>query len=441
MSLAFLLAALLLVLAALAFVLPPLLRKAPLSRRESGWGEGPARLEALESARAAGVLTQAEYEAKRAAILAANAPATTASDAADTSSPAATPAGRAALVLVLLLPVATWLLYREVGEPRALQSGAATPAATTAPEAGAEQPQSLEAAAAGLAERMRHSPDDLGGWMLLGRAYKTLQRFPEAKDALANAYRLAPEDPDVQVEYAEALTLASDSRRIEGEAAALLDRALATDPAHQRGLWMKGIQAYQDQDFAAAAATWQRLRDLLPPGAEVGASLDERIADARTRAGLPVLAAAAAGNSNTDVEADTGARAEVAADAAVPAAGDVAASGASLTVEVDIAPTLRAQLQPSDVLFVFARAPSGPRMPVAIRRLAAAELPVTVTLDDTTSMTPQLTLSTLPEVVVGARVSHSGNAAPQQGDLEAFTDPVSTRTGGSIRLVIDRVVE
>ena len=412
MNAAFWIAAALLVLAALAFVLPPLLR-----RERSA---APDALQALEAARATGVLSDEEYHAKRAAL---PAPA---------AAPAARPAGAAAVVLLMVLPLATWLLYREVGEPRALQAGAAAPTAAAgpadapvpAPPGSEGNAPTLEQAAAGLAERMRQSPDDLGGWMLLGRAYKTLQRFDEAREALSNAYRLAPEDPDVLVEYAEALTLAANARIIEGEPAALLDRALALQPDHQRGLWLKGIQAYQQDDFAQAAATWQRLRDLLPAEAEVRASLDERIREARGKAGLPALAA--------------GTSPAPSPDAAPSGAAD---GGRQLQVEVDIAPALKARLRPSDVLFVFARAPDGPRMPVAIRRLPASGLPLTVTLDESTSMTPQMTLATLPEVVVGARVSRSGDAAPQPGDLQAFSDPVPTSGGATVRLLIDTVVE
>lgn len=411
-SMVFFVAAAALLLAALGFVLPPLLR--------GGGAATDPRLSALEAALASGVLSDEEYQRKRAELAPAD----------DAPPP---PRSRvAAAVLVLLLPLGTWLLYQQVGEPRALQPGAAAPVAAAPHGSGMDgEPQSLDEAAASLAERMQASPDDLGGWMLLGRAYKSLQRFPDAAQALSNAYRLAPENPDVLVEYAEALTLASDSRRLEGQAAILLQQALAMNPEHQRGLWMKGIGHYQDQDFAAAAATWEQLRTLLPPGAGVADALDERIADARSRAGLPAAATEAAA---TPVVA--GAASAPAIDAAGTGSG-----GTELEVEVDIAPALRATLRPTDVLFVFARAASGPRMPVAIQRLPATELPLTVTLDDSTSMTPQLTLSTLPEVVVGARVSRSGNAAPQPGDLEAFSAPVATAGAGRVRVVIDQVVE
>ena len=404
------------VLAALAFVLPPLLRR-PRQLDE--------RLAALEQARTAGVLDEAEYTTKREAL----------SPAASAPQSGAQSASRwPVLVLALLLPLAAWLLYDHVGEPRALQPGAdvanAGPADAAAPADGAAAP-TLEEATSGLAERMRETPDDLGGWMLLGRAYKSMQRFADAREALANAHRIAPDDADVAVEYAEALTLASNSRRIEGEAAALLDRALAQQPTHERGLWLKGIQAYQAGDFAAAAETWERLRGSLPANADVHASLAERIADARARAQRPADAASTSPpTSLAPAQADS---------AGTPGARTEGAP--RLLVEVDIAPDLKAKLEPNDVLYVFARAPAGPRMPVAIQRLAASALPLTVTLDDSTSMLPQMTLSSLPEVVVGARVSHSGQAVPQPGDFEVLSAPVRSNRREPLRLLIDRVVE
>lgn len=414
MSAGFWILAALLTLAALAFVLPPLVRRGGVAADSDG-----GRRHALERAHAAGVLSDAEYRAKRDTLV----------PAADAAAPA--PARIPALLLALVLPLAAWGLYAMVGEPRALVAGATTPVAgapTTAPTAPDGATPSLEQATDGLAQRMRETPDDLGGWMLLGRAYKNMQRFEAAREALANAFRVAPMDPDVMVEYAEAITLASDSRRIEGEASRLLDAALVEQPTHARALWLTGIRAYQAGEFAEAAGTWETLRESLPAEDPVRASLDQRIADARAQAGLPAAAPSLA----------PAAQSAAAAPAPATATG---AGSAGLTVQVDIAPALKQQLGASDVLFVFARAPEGSRMPLAIQRLQASELPVTVTLDDSTSMMPQLKLSTLPEVVVGARVSKSGQAVPQPGDLEALSDPVRSDRSDPVRLTIDRVVE
>ena len=423
MSVAFIVAGTLLIAAALAFVLVPLLR----GRHAAA---GDPRRAALLRAHAEGVLSDAELSAKLAAL--------EPTDALDPPPPGqpVRPARRSAIALAVLLPASAVALYLAYGAPGALQPGAALRPAAQQPGDGqgalaGDAAPSLEQAAAGLAERMRESPDDVGGWMLLGRAYKNLQRFDLAREALSNAYRLAPQDPDVMTEYAEALTLAGSSRRIEGQAAELLDAALAAQPQHPRALWLKGIQSYQSGAFAEAAATWERLRDSLPADADVRASVQERIDDAHAQAGSPAIAAAGA----IDAPAPKAATDSAATSSAA------ATGGASLTVQVDVDPSLKARIGPSDTLFVFARAPEGPRMPVAIQRLSAASLPVTVVLDDSTSMMPQLKLSTLPQVVVGARVSRSGQATPQAGDLEAFSDPVDSGRAAPVKLTIGRVVE
>lgn len=397
-------------LAALAFLLPPLLRV------RGGSAELRDRRDALERARRAGVLSEDEYVAKLTAL-------------GDAPTPA--PRSRAlSAALALLLPLSAIGIYFHVGEPRALDpiwqgavAAAASAPGSTAPAAAPD----MEQAVAGLAERLRGDPDDLEGWILLGRAYKAMERFEPAREAFANAHRLAADSPDVMVEYAEAQVLASDSRRFEGEARQLLDAAVAQQPDHQRGQWLLGIAHYQAEDFAAAAQVWETLLASLPEAAEPRQALVERIADARQRAGLAPLTPGAA--------ATTAAAAETGASPTAPA------NGPRLTVTVDIAPALKARVGASDVLFVFARAAEGPRMPIAIQRLPAASLPVTVTLDDSTSMMPAMKLSTIPRVVVGARISRSGQATPQAGDLETLSDPIANTHAEPLSLLIERELQ
>jgi cytochrome c-type biogenesis protein CcmH len=402
--------------AALGFVLVPLLR----ARRPDA--SERAKRAALEQARRAGALSDAEVDARIAALR-------------------ATP--QAAPSVSLLLPAALGLaiglgsiaLYRQIGEPRALdavwQDAVAATASTAAirGSGGEGDAPDMQQAIAALAERLQQNPDDLDGWMLLGRAYKTLERFEPAREALANAFRLAPEQPEVMIDYAEALVLASDSRRFEGEPHELLQRALSLQPEHPRGLWLLGIARYQTGEFTAAADTWDRLLASMPAEAEARDSLQERIAEARQRAGTDQAPPAVAAKPSGDAGPATAAPA-VAAQS----------SGPRLTVVVDIAPQLKSQIGASDVLFVFARAAQGPRMPLAIQRLPAASLPVTVTLDDSTSMMPTLKLSTMPQVVVGARVSRSGQATPQPGDFEVLSDPIANTHSEPLRLTIDKVV-
>jgi cytochrome c-type biogenesis protein CcmH len=418
---------------ALAFVLPPLLRGERATASEAAAPTANAqKRKALEQAREAGVLDAAEYRRKLAALGA---------------QPRATQASLApVLSLAVLLPLAAFALYDHLGEPRALdpalrapsnvagarlaRPGGPAPAAAAASAEDSAAAPSMDQAVAGLAERMRQSPDDLEGWLLLGRAYKTMERFEPAREALSNAFRLAPDDPEVLVEYAEAMALASSTRRIGGESLMLIQRALGIDPQNQRGLWLLGVSSMQAGVPADAVTVWERLLPLLEGDAR--ASLLSQLDSARASAGM-------APREGAETVAESAPLAT--APAAVAAADEAeAADGARLVVDVDIDPTLKAQIGASDVLFVYARAAEGPRMPLAIQRLSASSLPVRVVLDDSTSMMPSLKLSTMPQVVIGARISKSGQATPQSGDFETVSAPMSNRSSAPLSLRIDRVV-
>lgn len=392
--------------AALLFVLLPMMRDPAAAERRRAE-------QALRAAFDAGLLDKKELARKQAAL--------------DARSPAVgKPPRAAAALLAVLLPFTAAALYFHLGEPRALDASAlARPAGGTMGEGteGEAPPPSMEEAVQGLAKRLLDDPDNLDGWLLLGRAYKSMERFELAKQALSNAYRLAPDEPDVMIEFAEATALSTDTRRIEGENLALIERAVEKQPDHQRGLWLLGVAAMQAGEPAKAVERWETLRLLITGDLAAVQSLDEQIEGARQAAGLPPSAA-----STATVDAPA---------AAAPASSDDAPR---LTVTVDVAPALRSRLNASDVLFVFARAPSGSRMPLAIQRLPAANLPVTITLDDSHSMMPELKLSTMPEVVVGARISSSGQAIPQSGDLEGLSATIKNTTRDTIRLTIDQVV-
>ena len=396
-------------LMALALVLRPLVR---------GGAVRDARFDALERARRDGVLSDAEFAAKRDAL---GAPAT---------APTHVPRPLV-VVLSLAIGVGSFGLYRLVGEPRAMVPGSVPSAAPP-----------MEEVIPALVARLEQAPDDLEGWLLLGRAYKQTMRFAEARDALANAIRIAPESPDAMVEYAESLALAADDRRLGDEAHALLARALALEPEHQRGLWLSGIAALQDERYTDAVSVWERLLIQLPPDSDVAESVREQIAQARASGGMPALAerssltpaGVANGPAAPSDATETSAPSTVAGE-------PPAATAPRLVVELTLAPALAARIAPGDTLFVFARAPQGPKMPLAIQRLPVPSFPTTIVLDDSMGMLPALKLSQAEQVVVGARISKSGNAAAQPGDLEVFSEPLSVATQkGPVRLVIAHVV-
>jgi cytochrome c-type biogenesis protein CcmH len=423
---AFLLLAGLMLLAALAFVLLPLLRH--------GRGPAPAqvsRRRALDEALAAGVISAEEHAAKRAALDAETQPAST--------PPRTRSAFLSALLTLLLLPASAIVLYLWLGNVQAMDPAAQALAKAAGGESGGPD---MDAAVKGLADKLARNPDDVEGWMLLGRAYKTMERFADARDALKNAYDRAAGNPDVQVDYAEALALAGDGRRIEGRPRELLEAALKTDANHQRALWLLGIAEYQQQKYADAVGYWERLRAQLPPEAEARGSLDAQITDARARAGMTAAAPPAAAPAVAAAATPAApAAAPPAASAAAPAAppGDAAAD-IRLTVDVSLDPKLRDKAPAGATVFVFARAASGPPMPLAVQRLNLADLPRQVSLTEAMGMLPNMKLSQFPQVVIGARISASGDPRAQSGDLQALSAPLDVKTRTPVTLVIDQVV-
>jgi len=401
--------------AALAFVLPTLLRGRAEVRSPAN--EARRKLRALEHARAEGILSEQEYSAKRTAL---GEQMLTAIDAPSTPSRVGYVV---ALGVALLLPASAIVLYRIVGAPQAVDASTTTSAAAVP----ADHQQNMEQAIAGLQAKLKQNPDDAEGWGLLGRAYEATEHFAEARDALEHAHGLSPDDPNITVAYAEALVLASTSRRVEGEPRRLLESALKAAPDNQHGLWLLGVSEYQDKKYDAAIAAWQHLLSVMPKDSPAAQSVQHQIASAEAeRDGRPP--------PPEEATAEQGAP----QDSATSASSD--AEGPHLTVKVALDAKLKAKLAPDDVLFVYAKAASGPPMPLAIQRLKASQLPITVVLTDSMGMLPSMKLSQFPQVVIGARISKSGNAIAQSGDLQTVSKPIAVTSSAPIDLTIDQIV-
>ena len=299
-----------------------------------------------------------------------------------------------ALVIVLALPLALGLLYARIGNRDALDPAKRETAPT------------LDQTVDALAMHMRSQPDNLEGWVLLGRSRKEQERYGDAHAAFAQALKLAPHDPDLMVELAEVMALEDTAHRVQGHALELLQQALNIDPRNQRALWFLGISQYQQQRYADAAATWQPLLQLVAP--QTQPALRKQINQARALAGLAPLP-------------------------------DIAAGPALLSVRVDIAAALKAKLSPTDVLFVLARQPGGPPMPLAVKRMPAKDFPITVTLADADGPMPTMRLSQQKTVDVLARVSKSGDALPQPGDFEAHAKSTDVGAKSQTDIVIDQI--
>ncbi len=406
---------------ALAFLLPPLIgrvKASDASRDELNLAIYRERRQELESQHRAGGLDDAALAAAMAELdrdLLRDVEPSAEGDAA-TARTSPVPA----IVVAVALPMVALGLYLQMGTPEALM-GVARPdaasrgAAGGAPGAGnAELPHSVQEMVEGLARRLEQQPDDPEGWLMLGRSYAAMNRLQEARDALAQSDRLRPDQPMTLVALAEVMA-GMQGNRLDGEPARLVERALELDPEFARALWLAGVHAFNVGDAERAGALWQRILAL--PGLSPQAAAQVR--EALAQAGTPPAAASAT---------------------AAPARAQADAGGASVTVNVALDPALAARVSGDETLFVFARAASGPRMPLAIARLTAADLPARVTLDESMAMTPQMTLGTFPQVVVGARVSRSGNATPTAGDLEGSSAPLAPAGGPEVTVTIDRVV-
>jgi cytochrome c-type biogenesis protein CcmH len=338
-----------------------------------------------------------------------------------------------AIVLALAVPTSAVLIYNEVGHREIIEriEGVAlsgeTQQALIGPD-GEELPP-LEVLVQRLEERLAEDPNNVEGWLMIGRTYFTMRRPGQALDAVSKAYALAPKRPDVMLAYAEAMA-ASNNNSLEGEPAALIDQVLKADPDNMSARWLAGMLYYQRGQYTAAATAWQRILDEMDPASEDAADMREMITEAQTRAGAPpnALAATQASEPAAALQTQTG----------TPAAPEPAAV-ASVTAEVSLDQAISSGAAPDDIVFVFARAVAGPPMPLAVQRIQVKDLPTRVTLDDSMAMMPEMNLSAFPQVMIGARVAKSGQATPQPGDLEGESGPIDSAGNTQVAVVINRI--
>jgi cytochrome c-type biogenesis protein CcmH len=311
--------------------------------------------------------------------------------------------GKAAPIVVgILVPLTAILLYLYLGN---LQ-GLVAPRHPTADLSSITADQFKDVTAK-LAARMQQNPGDAEGWKLLGRTYRAMERFGEANDAYKKAVELTPQDADLLADYAESLALAA-GRSLAGEPTRLLDRARKLDPRNTKALTLSGSAAFERQDYKTAIVYWETVIKQPGVGSELAQALQKGVDESRARlTGKPV--------------------------AVVPAGKE------RVTGIVNLDDSLKSRVRPDDTVFVFARAATGPRMPLAIVKIKVADLPYKFTFDDSMAMMPERKLSQFADVVIGARVSKSASATPSAGDLEGISDKIKPgRTG--VRVTIDRAV-
>ena len=401
-----------LILIAFLFVLPPLWRKQTVQEAydidQRNILIAQHRLQELKDNKLKGDLTEEQYNEQLADLEQAL------SDDLDIKSQV-TPLynqGRwVVFVVVLTIPLLASWLYADLGNYPAVSHSAEM----------AADPDKLKFAEINkmvtrLAEKMQNNPDDAQGWLMLGRSYTAMEEFPKAVEALANAYRLLGDKPEVMLLYADALAYVND-KNLTGKPAELVFKALALEPDNMNALWLGGMAKAQQGDTVEAAKLWKKLESLLPAGSDS----QKEVQDLLSKLASESPEAMAIDQSQTTQTAK------------VP---DSANSTATIKVEVSLTPGLQNKYQAKDTVFIYAQAVSGPKMPLAIVRKQVSDLPLTVSLDDTLAMMPTMRLSNFSQVRLLARISKSGNAIAQPDDLIGVIEQVELNDKNPHKIVI-----
>jgi cytochrome c-type biogenesis protein CcmH len=375
-------------------------RETPVNRDQQNADIAREKLEKLRQELADGSISQAQFEQYEIELELA-----LGSDLAGPAESGETP-GRPARGLIIavgiFVPMLAFGLYGWLGNPTMVTS----------------LPHGVMPSMTQLAQRLkaqlRQTPDDARAWFMLGRAYMSMDRYPEAAHAYSQAHRYAGDNADVLLSYADALAM-TQGGRMSGKPEALVARALEIEPNNTTGLWLAAMAESQRGDYEKAVQHWRRVEQIVKDDPKTLKEVRGLIAQAEEKLGHRVPAAPT--RSST-----------------------VAAAGKSLAVSVQLDPSLAKEISPGDTVFVFAKAENGPPMPLAVVRKPVGDLPMRVTLDDSMAMIPAMHLSAFKRVLVGARVSKSGNPLPQAGDLEST--PVRAVPGqkGRIRIVINKKV-
>ena len=327
-------------------------------------------------------------------------------------------------LVVIAVPASAIALYMTLGTPNATEL-AKVPPKPEIPMTADGKPD-VEKLVNNLHAKMRLNPENAQGWYMLGRSYMLMQQYDGAIEAYENLYRLQPEEADVMVMLADALSMKQQGK-MTGRPETLINAALVKVPNNTTALWLSGMALEQKGRYQEALVRWQVLHPLLNGNEAEQAQLDILISRVEKKI------ATANGETPKATIAETTKAGITATDT------KQAATDAQITVTVSLDDKLKSQVTPDDSVFIYAKAQSGPPMPLAAKRLQVKDLPITVILNDGMAMMPEMKLSMFPVAIVGARVSKSGNAISQDGDIIVEQSDVSH--GDKISLKIDTVLK
>lgn len=324
------------------------------------------------------------------------------------------PDRRLALILLIILPLAALLIYHKIGSPTSVTMP--TQAAVQATAEHNAMAGDLEPLLGALKAKLEKNPGDGSGWALLARSYVELRRHTEAVSAYEKAVKAIPDDPQLLADYADALAVVNGNN-LSGKPEELALQALKLDPHHVKGLLLAASAAFNRKDYKSAITHWEQLQQDLPANSEILPEVKAALSESYSLAGItppPVSIKPAVVEKSSAVEGVSG--------------------------TVTIAPALASKLDPAATVFVYARASKGMPMPLAISRTTAKDLPYKYHLDDSNALMPGNKLSQASEVVIVARISKTGDAKPQAGDLQGMSSAVKP-DGKTVDIEINELVK
>ena len=387
---AFLLLVLVLILLLRPFLFPG--KVAPTSRRQMNAAIYREELDKLEAERAAGLITSADYEISHAEMRQRLFQDTNEED--DHATLGSTK--KTAIALFLFVAILSSGLYFVLGDvSRVAQMNTENPMTQ----------EGVEKMVNEFALKMEKDPDNLKGWTMLARSYRILGRNEDAAKAYARAGNFVDSDPQLLADYADALATNANGN-FSGKPLSLINQALKLDPNNLMALWLSGSAAFSSGNYRSAVQTWEKLATQLPPNSEDLKAIEGSIAEARSKGGLSAKVAAAP-------------------------------SGKGISGQIELSSDLKSKVNVGDTVLVIARK-VGERMPVAVLKTSVAQFPMRFVLNDALAMNPSAPLSQLKEVTVEARISKTGMAKPEPGDLISTVQTIQVGTENA-RLLVDQV--
>ncbi|QWD81171.1 c-type cytochrome biogenesis protein CcmI [Polynucleobacter sp. MWH-S4W17] len=387
---AFLLLVLVLVLLLRPFIFPA--KSSATSRRQMNATIYREELDKLEAEHTAGVITSTDYEIAHAEMRQRLFQDTIEEDDREVAGSSK----KTAIGLCIFIVLLSSALYFSLGDVvRVAHNNSEKPVTQ----------EGIEKMVAEFAIKMEKDPGNLKGWAMLARSYRILGHDEDAAKAYARAGSFIDSDPQLLADYADVLASNANGSFV-GKPSQLINQALKLDPNNMMALWLSGTASYNAKNYKAAVQSWEKLAQQLPPNTDEVRAIQGSIAEARSKGGLTTSA-------------------------------PVAPTGKGIGGKIELSADLKSKIKPGDIVMVIARKP-GERMPVAVLKVPATDFPMSFILNDSLAMNPSAPLSQLSEASIEARISKTGMAKPEVGDLISSVQTIKIGTT-NVRLLVDQV--